>query len=506
MRQDHTKRIDSRFLHLLFTCLINATILFSSADAQVDLPWEKEKTNTDLPSLGDATVRELLIDLDDSELRQLYDYGPVESDCEAMINVLFRFEQFTSTELARYSDSNSGLTAEKLVKDSQANRLKMLRIKGTVNKIEREVLLKETAERYLIPSDDGKNAENLTHYYKVFATIEPNNHPVMICCRRVPFEWRKEPKLLKSEPFEATAMYMKISGDEKDTQPELVMSAKRIEWYPDENTNFKLETGLIRLSESGFDLSQLQNVRKGGGKDIGRGESFAFHSMIAAAKSIDLANEPVQPFDLMEALGKPTRPYGKMFEVEADVRRVTRIEVTNPYYIKKLGLREYYQLDAFLKIDRSFKQKFDEEKIATFKNRFPITICVSELSPEINENSTSVQRVRVRGFFYKNWTFRSDWIKQYDENAKQIAPLIIAKSPVFVEQSQAVSGVPAILITVIGLVFITLVWMGFRRTAGRITTPPEFKLNAIKDLEAKNAEPKTKLPNDEKEKLPRINL
>ena len=110
-----------------------------------------------------------------------------------------------------------------------------------------------------------------------------------------------------------------------------------------------------------------------------------------------------------------------------------------------------------------------------YKDRFPVTVHLASL-PE-PEKEYRHHKVRVKGFFYRLWSYQSEFAKETNQGS-QLSPLLIGFKPTVLRASTKMLDT---ILTIGGVVFVVglfgLIW--FLRRGDQLSTNP---LNRSDDL------------------------
>src|SRR5262249_11130095 len=148
------------------------------------LPWSKaEPASPPAPARQPTSARELLVNLDESQLQAFVDGRPlVVDEEESLIRVLFRVPKFGPSaveSLARKPDD-----WKPLVNEPDKYRIEIYALRGRVQKVERTDLLPEQADRF-----------DFNHYYRVTMQLADSPCFATVCTQIVPEAWKKAAEL-----------------------------------------------------------------------------------------------------------------------------------------------------------------------------------------------------------------------------------------------------------------------------------------------------------------------
>ena len=443
-------------------------------DGATKLPWNMvDASRSRLPVRRLGGPRELLdlYGVDDSHIRQLFDGRPVDGDEEeSLVRILYRLPRFGLESIDRWTQPP--VAGAEMAAAPDDFRIQFFRIEGRVLRVERHVMLPELAKLFDFDS-----------YYLVQFQRTDDPHPVLICAREVPSAWPLDEPL--DERARVAGLFLKV-GDESLEPSPLVFAAHRVAWLPDAP---RPEWGITRhhvlLAELGMDISLLDDVRDRNRKPIGKSDRECFYQMLAAVGRLSpelLARYPADTIDLAPLLLDPKSQHGRLIRCRGTARRITRIEVNDPDIQERFGIDHYFQLDVSLPLgDQTVRLGKSDEDGPVFTNTFPATFCVLRLPAKLQkladkmtagqlESETLNEQVVVSGFYFKLWAFRSQYISSFDEQQRQIAPMLIAAEPQVVEYSYARDPWVGLLLGCIFLGLLLVAWFGvwrFNRGATR---------------------------------------
>lgn len=260
-----------------------------------------------------------------------------------------------------------------------------------------------------------------------------------------------------------------------------------------------LPLGWKTLLEHSWDLSWIDLLESLHGQPMTSRESAAFYAMLAASSHSATQPLPTQPksntppLSMMTAIQRSEaskrkkgavpdseRCVGYRVNSSVTVRRVQRIEVTDPKLIAWLGSNAYFQIDGLADIGRNrieIKYGPDTEPVV-FQSEFPVTL-VSKHVPEwlliesgdADPSGSQVWYPRIRaeveGWFYRIWKYKTPQISAAtDDTQSQQGPMLVvdqiklatvAPNPEL--QSNAISWT-SVATTLLGLVAIA--WFAYR--------------------------------------------
>ncbi|MFK8112695.1 MAG: hypothetical protein AB8B91_10845 [Rubripirellula sp.] len=220
-----------------------------------------------------------------------------------------------------------------------------------------------------------------------------------------------------------------------DTRSVVALAAARLRWFPEQPAS----AGWKMLSEAGVDVSLLSDASSRNRRRLLPEDGDAFYSLLAAAAFYTdkpaSAAETIQPVALLQS---PENLSGQWISMNLETVQITRISVTEPNRQTQLGGDHYYQIDAMGDLGNIVVriESPDGGEPASFENRYPVSIVTRELPDflkrkiRLQENGDAVvanlkNLIRVDGFFYRLWSYSTDFMKQHG-GGEQFGPLLMA--------------------------------------------------------------------------------
>lgn len=216
------------------------------------------------------------------------------------------------------------------------------------------------------------------------------------------------------------------------------MAASRVQWSPRSTS----EQGWQLLSDAGFDVALLAGIQQRSRQPLVAQDADAFYSMLAAAQQVGKRAGNPTPASLqsVELLSRPEGLTGRWLSLVMETVQITRIAVTDPARQDQLGQDHYYQIDAvvdlgevIVKIERPDPSSGPP---AVFENRYPVSVVAAEIPTFLKDRIRSQQGgeavvsehrslIAVDGFFYRLWSYESEFMNQ-NGGGDQFGPLLIA--------------------------------------------------------------------------------
>ena len=266
--------------------------------------------------------------------------------------------------------------------------------------------------------------------------------------------------------------------EKNDSGNTTVIAASRIKWFPSSPKN----VGWKLLSEAGLDVGLIAAANSRNRKPLAGEDGDAFYCMLSAAHRIQSIATPdavqLAPVDLLQS---PQDFGGQRIQMELETAQITRISVTEPTRQNQLQSNHYFQIDAMGDLKNvviKIESPDPDGPPVTFENRYPVSLVVRELpdflrqkirAREGGDAVTSDVRVMIAvdGFFYRLWSYSTDFMKQHG-GGNQFGPLVVAarihnREPT----NDDPAGVGAIgwIAAIAVLLGILAIWAWGRRTA-----------------------------------------
>ncbi len=247
----------------------------------------------------------------------------------------------------------------------------------------------------------------------------------------------------------------------------IAVVASRMTWHPRDAANASWQW----LADRDVDIAELPGLNTRDRRPLSSADTELFYSMmLAAAQSPPWPQSTLaKPIDL---LSDPNSLVARFVTVPVETVQVTRVAVADASRQRQLGSDHYFQIDTFgdlgnviVKIEPS--EKDPESEPAVFENRYPVSIVMLKL-PEFLKSAIRVREggeavvsdvrvsVQVEGFFFRLWSYETDYAKQFGSE-RQFGPLLIAANLKNLEgESPDPLGVSAIGWIAAGLVGISM--------------------------------------------------
>lgn len=394
------------------------------------------------------------------QLRQFTDGTVLGSAEEPLLRqLLFRIPQMSWEDLQRWQEA--AVDWDAVAVDPERFRVRVFALDGRVTYI----------EQIAVPASLADPLE-FDRYYRVQFTQHGSSYPCSIYAREVPAAWK--PGAI-DEPARAWGLLLKAGPKEK--HPELVFAARRVHWFP---VQARSETGVepdqVLLAKLGMDIGLWDQIRRSSGLKISATDREGLNQLLAACSRADRESlsRQARPFSLTGLLSDPRTWQGRLLNVQANARQITKVQITEAAVRERFGIDHYYQIDGFLPVGR---HPITIQGGPTYANSFPVTFCVLRLPPELQAAEGRLitgdakaevlnEPILVSGFFYRMWSYRSTFTAEFNDKLPQFAPMFVAVEP---EMARREDPQPRLVPGLIGgglmVVALGLLWYALRRTA-----------------------------------------
>lgn len=427
-------------------------------------------------------ARELLelAGIDASHFRMIRDNEPlVVDEREVLLKILYRVRKFGLLSIARWTQPE--FEWSELAGEPEKHRAEMFQLTGRVRKVTESQPPPEVVARY-----------GMDRYYLCEMEVGAARRPAVVITTRIPAAWPVGARI--DERASAAGLFFKAGG-EADATRKLVFLARRVAWHPDRIQEEAPATnlGMTMLGDLGMDVGLLENVEDR--SEIDDEEREAFYQLLWAVERADTAQLVRQGRQKLDRLAKtwrrksqeqtrriaqlrteikrrvaakqptgelpaqlkqtridealvrrslaraeegassvfplfnrPGQQRGRLVVLEGNARRAVKIVVgsgdANSDILARYGIDHYYEIELFTS---------DSENN-------PLVFCVRELPPGFPTGEDINEGVRLAGFFFKTWAFHTQGGADGPVRRRHLAPLLIARAPIWIQPPPAASG------------------------------------------------------------------
>ncbi|MBW3596448.1 MAG: hypothetical protein KY475_04135 [Planctomycetes bacterium] len=422
-------------------------------------PWaQAAPEGPKLPVQELAGPRQLLelFNIDASQLDRFFDGRPLHPDeYEPLYRILYRIPRFQKHDLLRWRDPE--LDWEELAAQPAEYRAASIRLAGRVTRIEKEEVIPEAAELL-----------QYEHFYRVWLEPDEAPYPALVLARWLPRAWEEGENL--DYRGGAEGLFLKL-GETEEGRPRIVMACERMFWRP---VRVQPELGVtedrVLLASRGVDIGQFDLVRDR--RSITGLERDAFYQVLHAAKHIELSTlrqRAASDADLAPLLQSPREMRGEVVALTGEARRVQEIRVEAKDIQERFGIDHYYEIDIFLPLEQHTIKMGESESSPVFTNYFPVIFCVAELPEGMSPDDIVDRQVRIPAFYFKLWSYETEFMKRYGDRQTQLSPMLIGRAPLVLPEAARPLGIFGIIAAALFVAVLAFAWLWLWRTGRRDT-------------------------------------
>ncbi len=275
----------------------------------------------------------------------------------------------------------------------------------------------------------------------------------LILTQHVPASW------LEGTTLRQPAVAVGLAYDSKRSSSSKVLISPSVQWRHEEgdvatSLSPQLPLGWKSLLDRGWNLNWIDTLEGLQGKPMTARESEAFYNLLRCSEQpLDAAdNQAGQVLSIMETIqraesrktkrnNEPKNTYSSGYRAAGvvHVRRVQRIDVSDPEGQQWLGGDHYYQLDGFADIGNSrITVRYDEtDEPIVFEKEFPITLVAVQVPNELLVDAADAipgeaqawyprTRIAVDGWFYRMWRFKTTQVSEAtNDKESQMGPMLV---------------------------------------------------------------------------------
>lgn len=212
-----------------------------------------------------------------------------------------------------------------------------------------------------------------------------------------------------------------------------------------------------RLALLGSDLTWIDLARSRQKLDLTVADRNSFYQLLRAGSKFETpqVNEPLGPVEWTaingpELLARDQNQWvGRAIVVKGRIARISKVAIESQLSREMAGSEFYYEMDGFIRIEGKRivippPQNATEDELSggrtedlVYENEFPMTVVALELPDFLKEGEVDEKGVQhqswnsqrwvdVRGVFFRNWSYRSEYVSRGNSKERQMAPLIVA--------------------------------------------------------------------------------
>jgi hypothetical protein len=257
-----------------------------------------------------------------------------------------------------------------------------------------------------------------------------------------------------------------LESDDSMSRPVIV--ARRVAWHP------RTMLGDLDMDVGLFD--ELSTKPEVTGED-----RECFYQLLAAvgrAPARQLSRAVPQEgrnASVVPLFNQPDTQRGRLVELTGTARQAVERRVEDRDIVARFGIDHYFELEVFTPDSQNN----------------PLTFCVRELPREFPQGAKITEPVRVAGFFFKRWGYRTSAADAETGNfRRQLAPLLIGREPVWIGPPQVDQRFANGVFLVLFVVLTGVLWLVVSRLSRgdvrfqkqlerRFGPPPPVSLNEI---------------------------
>jgi hypothetical protein len=393
---------------------------------------------------------------------------------ELLWRSLYAVRRFSLLDIDQWSQS--AVTPQEIEEAPEEFRGQMVSWTGTAVGLSRHEPPAEAAERFDLPA-----------YFRCELEIGENKHRVIVYALTAPKQWQPADPL--NERAGVKGLFTVLAGGKGESSAP-VLVARRIAWYPQ-----------TPLGDLGMDQGLFDEISSRPGLTVDDRECF--YQLLAAAERVGTRqlfravpqegrNASVEPL-----FNKPQTQSGRLVELTGTARQAVLRRVEDRDIVERFGIDHFYEMQVFTGDSQDN----------------PLTFCVRELPKGFPTGERITEPVRIAGFFFKKWGYRSSASTQGEKPGvvlKQLAPLLIGREPIWIAPEPVDQRFANGVFLVLFVVMTVAIWLVVARlsrsddkfhkqVAQRFSPPPNtLSDSAIAEIDGTSADEfMVYLPDDE---------
>ncbi len=364
-----------------------------------------------------------LYDLDASHWHRFLDGESLrDEEREPLFRLLYVLPRLRAIDVQRWAIPLVDPSTE--APRSEPVRGQLYAVQGNVVSVEQLPLPNETAARF-----------QFSHFYRITLVPPGEAEPRVVYAREIPTQW---PIGFATEtplgPASAAAVFLK-QGTRSGDSPALLFAAARVAWYPQQvHSTWGVHAGMALLGSAGMDVGLFDQLVQR--QPLRAEDRECFYQMLSAVERVDpaaLAADASEEAVVERLLQDPENFAGRLLTVTGTARRAIRIEVEDPDIRDRFAIDHYYELELFHPLSQPLKLIDSRDGQSRLYGSFPISVCLRHLPREIPRGAEIRHEVQVTGFFFKLWSYRSQFMDSLPEERsqagvaarRQISPLLM---------------------------------------------------------------------------------
>lgn len=243
---------------------------------------------------------------------------------------------------------------------------------------------------------------------------------VVVYTPGVPKAWPLDRQL--DEPVRGRGFFARLARNDSangDASPSVwrpVLAAARVAWHPPS-----------RLGELGMDMGLFDLTRPR--TRLAADEAECFYSLLSAvgrSKPGELTEAAAgKTYPLLPLLSEPHKHAGELAAFTGTASRALLVRADDELK-RRFGIEYHFQVEMDVELEQPVLWNGKPYR------RFPLVALVRELPPRMPIGEDIHANVRVAGYYYSTWDYRSGAADD-SQKTDQFAPLIVARDLVWIE-------------------------------------------------------------------------
>ncbi len=400
-----------------------------------------------------------------SETYDIVPGAPLDLEENFFVRSLYRVAKVSPESLGKFSQDNDDVSWQQLLEKTRDFRFWTFTRDATLEKL--------SILKFPTHSEAGINGVYLA------ACRSSAGQKFFLACRSVPSRLPRDEQLnepIRFSGFFYNCVQLAAGGESVElARPDLeneveegqeveeidtskcapVFVINRFAWYPQVVTEIdakvSVSAGHVALASQGVDVGLLDYVRKRNSKPLAQQDAGCFYQMLWAASAIgrDGLDGPQQASEqssssvgFVDLVGAPGKHIGARVSVTGSLRQCVRIEL--PADARSGGgdqaQRHYYQVSLFPDLGGRKVVTRTREGDALSFDRYPVTVCLSDLPAGMTPETLAGKTATVDGFFYRLIKYQSQKTEAEGQDG-MVSPLVMASDMQIVATASAARAV-----------------------------------------------------------------
>lgn len=421
--------------------------------------------------------------LDQTAWDSIHDGREIQGiEFEVLAKILHRLPRIGTDRLVEWS--HSGENVWKAVDSPAEHRADTFFLQGRASHVDLVELPREVAQRW-----------HLGQVYRVRLDLQNSTGKVIVYTLNIPKSWQPHVGKMMDERVSGHGLFFKLDGAEVTKRPLPVLLAPRIAWMPDRiDKALATTSSLLILGNLGMDVGLFDQIQDR--QALTKDDRECFYQLLAAtAGTAPTTADSRLPHNtrLAKLLGSQVQRAGRgeLVSISGNVRRAVRIAIEAADIRNRFGIDHYYELNVFVNESVRVKRSSDDPE-PTYYSTYPVVCCVAQLPAGMPEGDDVNEAIRVSGFYYKIYSYETDFTTAKGPNRRQFSPLIVGFEPKWIQRRNSFHPAYRIACGVVAVCFLLSLWIligrlnrgdaVFRRTvvAKHLQPPADASLENLK--------------------------